>query len=357
MEKYNHQMMGAITAGDAALVKSLLEGGAPVNEKNMLCEFEYNGKGMAVDETPLSLAFRCKQYEIAKLLADFGAVQSEDGGMYLAQAVCHKRPDVFAHFAASGAAVKRTKAGVEQILSCLAGDGCWDSAYIPVIERFRLPLKKYGGYGLYRAAGENLMEMARWLLSVGVDINARTSFNKETPLYAAAESGHLEMVKLLVESGADLALTDAYGVRPYIAAKQHWHFEVAAYIKGFEPEALHSGQAQEQLFAEYNVPSEMAEYLKNGERYLEFPDDEHIAWIRLCPYMDVWEMDWNNKKVLCFLEDCAEHGLYLVWEKKARKIYLVDEESPRMRRIGTWEEFIRNPVKCMNSVTWWAHPL
>lgn len=357
MEKYDQQMMGAITAGDAALVKSLLEGGAPVNDKNMLYKFEYNGKEMAVDETPLSLAFHCKQYEIAKLLADFGAVRSGDSGMYLAQAICHKRPDVFAHFIARGAAVKRTKAGVEQILSCPAGDGCWDSAYIPATDQLKLPLKKYGGYGLYLAAEENLMEMARWLLSVGVEINARTNFNKETPLYAAAESGHLEMVKFLVGSGADLALTDAYGVRPYIAAKQHRHSEVAAYIKSLEPGALHSGQAQEQLFAAYNVPTGMAEYLKNGERYLAFPDDEHIAWIRLCSYMDVWEMDWNNKKVLCFLEDCAEPGLYLVWEKKAQKIYLVDEESPRMRRIGTWEEFIRNPVKCMNSVIEWAHPL
>lgn len=52
-----------------------------------------------------------------------------------------------------------------------------------------------------------------------------------------------------------------------------------------------------------------------------------------------------------------EHGLYLVWEKTAQKIYPVNGESPRMRRIGAWEEFIRNPVKGMNSVTRWAHPL
>lgn len=357
MDKYDRRMMDAIMKGDAALVKALIEGGASVNEKNMLYEFGYGGMSHSIEETPLAFAFQWKQYEIVKLLVDCGVALTSDSNTPLMQAIGHKRPDIFAYMAAHGASVNKTKSAVHQLLSCLAGDGCWDSAYIPVIEQFGLPLKRYGGYGLYRAAGENLMEMAQWLLSAGVDINARNNFNKETPVYAAAESGHLEMVKFLVEHGADVLITDDYGIRPYIAAKQHWHFETAEYIKGIEPEELHSEQAQEQLFADYNVPEEMTEYLKNGQLYLEFPDDEHIAWIRLCSYMDVWEMEWNSKRVLCFLEDCAEHGLYLAWEKKAQKIYLIDEESPRMRRLGTWEKFIQDPVKCMNSVIEWAHPL
>lgn len=357
MEKYNRQMMNAIMEGDAALVKALIEGGASVNEKNMLYEFGYGGKSHSIDETPLAFAFQWKQYEIVKLLVDCGAALTSESNGPLMQAIGHKRPDIFAHMAANGATLKKTKSDVKQLLSCLVGDGCWDRAYIPVIEQFKLPLKQHGGYGLYRAAEENLIEMAQWLLSVGVDINARENFNKETPVYAAAESGHLEMVKFLVEHGADLSLTNDCGIRPYIAAKQHWHFEIAEYIKGLEPEELHSEQAQSRLFDDYNVPKEMTEYLKNGQLYLEFPDDEHIAWIRLCPYMEVWEMDWNNKRVLCFLQECAEPGLYLAWEKKTQKVYLIDEESPRMRRLGTWEEFIQDPVKNMNRVIEWAHPL
>lgn len=36
MEKYDRQMINAIMEGDADQVCALLEGGAPVNEKNML---------------------------------------------------------------------------------------------------------------------------------------------------------------------------------------------------------------------------------------------------------------------------------------------------------------------------------
>jgi ankyrin repeat protein len=45
----------------------------------------------------------------------------------------------------------------------------------------------------------------RLLLAQGADVNAQTAF-KQTALMAAAEGGHLEAVKALVEAGADMPL-------------------------------------------------------------------------------------------------------------------------------------------------------
>jgi ankyrin repeat protein len=54
------------------------------------------------------------------------------------------------------------------------------------------------------------IELARWLLSVGANVNARSDgFPYRTALHAAAWNGDLPMVQLLVAAGADVKATDA----------------------------------------------------------------------------------------------------------------------------------------------------
>ena len=60
---------------------------------------------------------------------------------------------------------------------------------------------KYGT-PLYGHAGRGNLEICRFLITHGADVEAEDDANK-TPLYAAADRGHLEIVKLLLENGAD----------------------------------------------------------------------------------------------------------------------------------------------------------
>jgi ankyrin repeat protein len=52
------------------------------------------------------------------------------------------------------------------------------------------------------AAGEGHLEIVKLLLEHGADVNAKTAY--ETALHLAAEKGHLEIVKFLLEHGADV---------------------------------------------------------------------------------------------------------------------------------------------------------
>ncbi len=72
----------------------------------------------------------------------------------------------------------------------------------------------YRGTPLIWAAACNRLEAAAWLLDHGADVNQKATFGGLThgqgitALHLAAQSGHLAMVQLLVERGADRSIKD-----------------------------------------------------------------------------------------------------------------------------------------------------
>ncbi|KAH7252720.1 hypothetical protein BKA59DRAFT_475145 [Fusarium tricinctum] len=52
-----------------------------------------------------------------------------------------------------------------------------------------------------------------------------------TPLHTAAQRGHLEIVKLLVDYGADLTATTFFGSTAEKLAEKYHHPAVAAFLK------------------------------------------------------------------------------------------------------------------------------
>lgn len=62
---------------------------------------------------------------------------------------------------------------------------------------------------LHRAAAAGQMDIARWLIERGAEVDARTA-EMSTPLMHAALSGKTEMARLLIAKGADLGARDSY---------------------------------------------------------------------------------------------------------------------------------------------------
>jgi len=90
---------------------------------------------------------------------------------------------------------------------------------VPVLERMvragaRLDADPYRGTPLIWAAACNRTEAAAWLLDHGANINQKGTFGGlthgqgVTALHMAAQCGHMPMVKLLVERGADRSVKD-----------------------------------------------------------------------------------------------------------------------------------------------------
>lgn len=83
------------------------------------------------------------------------------------------------------------------------------------------------------AAGCGQMYRVKAALNAGADVNEQGPFG--TPLHGAAENGHLEIVRLLVECGANVAALDTAGRTPRIAAIQAGHAAVAQYLADVSP--------------------------------------------------------------------------------------------------------------------------
>jgi ankyrin repeat protein len=63
------------------------------------------------------------------------------------------------------------------------------------------------------------------------DVNARDRWYGRTALMVAAAQGHLEAVRLLVQAGSDLTLTDHEGATAAALARSNGHVDVAALLE------------------------------------------------------------------------------------------------------------------------------
>ena len=125
-----------------------------------------------------------------------------------------------------------------------------------------------GGTGttaLITAADFNQVAIAQLLLSRRADPNIGTDENK-TPLLSAAFQGHVEMVRILIDAGADVnAAETRYGYAPLLDAASHGHVDVIRLLldAGADREArVKDGRTAVQL-AEHFGHFEAASVLRN----------------------------------------------------------------------------------------------
>ena len=117
---------------------------------------------------------------------------------------------------------------------------------VSVLERLlragaRLDSDPYRGTPLIWAAACNRTEAAAYLLDNGANVNQKGTFGGSThgqgitALHIAAQSGHMPMVKLLVERGADRSLKDdLYQATSESGATYFGQVEVRDYLRSLE---------------------------------------------------------------------------------------------------------------------------
>ncbi|ODM93225.1 Ankyrin repeat domain-containing protein 39 [Orchesella cincta] len=85
---------------------------------------------------------------------------------------------------------------------------------------------KYGYTALHYAARNGCLDAAKTLIKCGADCNAQTGSLRATPLHRAVTAKKTEMVRLLVQSGANLKLKDSDGLTPFDRAMKEGHQQI-----------------------------------------------------------------------------------------------------------------------------------
>ena len=90
---------------------------------------------------------------------------------------------------------------------------------------------KKGYTSLYAAAFGGHSEVVKILIQNGADKDGQRNVAKFSPIHCAAQNGHANVVKLLLEANASIDLLDRRGRSPMTIAKQNGHTKVVKLIR------------------------------------------------------------------------------------------------------------------------------
>lgn len=157
-------------------------------------------------------------------------------------------------------------------------------------------------FALQQAVCSNYTNMARLLLDRGANANLY-SYKKKSLLRLACKKGHLEMVCLLIEKGADLG---QYGSDALLAAIQKGQFDLVCLLleKGVDVQANQNAALQEAIWEDELEIAKLLvqkgaranlEMLRNLQRGLS----EEEMQLLLSTLSDKEIEEYNNETVLC----------------------------------------------------------
>ena len=334
----------AIYDHDVPKLEALLQSGLDINAPIRISEY--------TKLMPLEIAVFRNDVPMIHFLLEHGADPSlaEERALLLTAARCCG-PEVVELFA--GQAAKLSTEQKQRIFEEVRWGKYLEN--IPVLEQVGISVAKFGGEAFRAAVSDGNGELAQLLLEKGADIN----YHKpdmvfpyaSTPVTEAARANHFDLVRWLIEQGADITIADKYGDRPYTMAVRNKNQEIADYLKTLEPEDWHNEQEKVRRLMPYKLPAKLVEYLKTGPLRLEFPEQELVKWVEFYSFMDVQEMTWKRKKLLSLMVKMDNYSDYLLlWSPRDKKLWYLDMEHEEFHPLAKWEEFIANPGWYLNGM-------
>ncbi|KAH8787869.1 ankyrin repeat-containing domain protein [Diaporthe sp. PMI_573] len=208
-------LIHAVNSGKREIVEMLLEKGAKVDAKLEYGDFH---------ATPLIIAAQRDYQDLAKLLIERGAGVDTDvweGSTALHYTIGGDNPEMVKFLVDSGANTEQTHSGEWSALQkCYAKADCMK---VLLEAGADLNWAEPDGTALYLAVYYNALDVAKLILSYRPDLEVKCPSEKSwdsgyTALHVAASYGFTEMLRLLIEAGADLKSTTPMGGTPLILA-------------------------------------------------------------------------------------------------------------------------------------------
>ncbi|XP_067652079.1 putative ankyrin repeat protein RF_0381 [Haliotis asinina] len=223
---YNHinMLLSACREGDMEVVKFVLS-------QNIV---DVDSRGPR-KKTPVMLAAQYGHKEVVKVLVENGAdlslaYDTGSNGLHLA---CSKGRLEVVKYIISQNIVDINCRGLGKKTAAMIAAGCGHKEVVELLVENGADLSLACASGsniLHLACSRGRLEVVKYILSQNiVDINSR-GLKKKTPVMNAAESGHKDVVELLVEKGANLSLACDTGSNILHFTCSKGRLEVVKYI-------------------------------------------------------------------------------------------------------------------------------
>jgi ankyrin repeat protein len=336
----NQELINAFKNKDIEAVKSFIASGIDIN---------YRAPGTATYLDYAWCGFGEYDFEIVKLLIDNGAELNESSHPAIVCASGRGNIDEIQYILDRGANINAT--------SHVGTSALWHAAYKGNIElvkfllRNGLDIHKHGGRALQVATSSGNRDIVQLLVEEKVDINYQV-FDKHadksnTPLHYAALFGHLEITHFLLKNGANPALKNHYGYRPYSLAKKQKYKEIMDLIASYEPKELHDLDNKIAEVKRAGLPTAIIKSLGEERKRVELPSSKYVNYIEFCSIMDVSEMEFEGNRMLNLLFDVDAYDSlgFLVWipSKKALGSYDVEHQKLIILHDADWKKFNKSP--------------
>ena len=188
-----------------------------------------------------------------------------------------------------------------------------------------------------------------FFLKAGIDADLRRPDQvfpyNPTAAQVAGESDDVDMVRLLVDHGADVTLQDDNGERPFLAAVLNKNVSLQSYLRALEPSAWHDPQKKIELLQSHGVTQDLIEFLQRDDRRIPV-NSSNCTWIELHELLNVREMTWPGGPYLALLagvDDSCACGA-IAWSKRKRRLVIVDQEHDGVTVLGSWADFVADPA-------------
>jgi ankyrin repeat protein len=335
----NDELIAAFKHKDRETVKAIVSSG-----------FDLNSKLRGV--TYLEYAWRHfgdYDFDIIKLLLEHGAQINDPSVPSITLASGRGAINELQYVLDLGADINAIDHVGTSALSSAAYEGHVEEAKF--LLRSGLDLERHGGKALQIAARRGQMEMVRLLVEEGANINYQVfhehADKSATPLHNAALFGHLPIVKYLLEHGADPTLKDYYGDRAFSNAKRQKYTEIMKLIAAYEPKELYDLDKKRVELKKMGLPMAIIRALGEERKRVELPDSKYIDFIEYGSIMDVTIMEIEEIRLINLLFDADQYDAlgFLVWipAQKALGSYDVEHQNLLVLHDANWSKFTKTP--------------
>ncbi|UUV17063.1 ankyrin repeat domain-containing protein [Fusobacteria bacterium ZRK30] len=310
-----------------------------INKEITLCKY--------ITTTPLEIAIQTNNEKVTLWLVEKGVnVKTKEGdwGTVISNVARYSSSKICELFIKNGALENLTKRQCVRIYADIFYGEKFKN--IDVFEKYGITVKKYGNDCLRNAISDRNKKIAQMFLDYGADINFNEPemvyTNGETPVMIATRKNYIELVKWLVENGADITIKDKYGQRPYTLAVLNKYQELTTYIKSLEPKEFHNEEARKNKIKKFKLSKDIVEFFNKENLKIEFSKESESKYIEFYKLEDTFEMIWKRKKYLSLVMELENYELDFLWESKNKNIYILDAEYEEITKIGDWNYFIKN---------------